>query len=464
MPGLRIPSSRRWLYLGPMHLRWLFVLIAPAVLLAQQAEWKVGLAAIDITPTEPVPMAGYAARRAPFEGVAQPLFAKALALEDRSGTRALLITADILGFTRSRSESICNQLMESDGITRSQVLLNASHTHSGPLVAGSMLTSVPESSQRKLLKYSETLDSKIVAAAQKALRDMRPARLSWGRGVAKFVMNRREPTERGVILGTNASGLADRTVPVLRVDAPDGSPRAVVFGASSHCTTLTGGNMLISGDYAGFAQEFVEARRPGVQAMFLTGCAGDANPHPRGTLDLARRHGSELAAEVSRVLESGDLAGINGPLRTAFQEVELPLEALARERIEAMHEGAPSYRRFFTQGALERLNQGRQLLRSYSAPFAVWQFGNDLTLVAFSGETVVDYVSLTERALGPLKLWISGYNNDVFGYLPTARILAEGGYETRGLYVDYGLFTPEVDGIVMRTVEGMAQDVGRLLQ
>lgn len=444
--------------------RWLLVLIAPAVLLAQQAEWSVGLAAIDITPTEPVPMAGYAARRAPFDGVAQPLFAKVLALEDRSGTRALLITADILGFTRSRSEAICKRLMDSDGIARHQVLLNASHTHSGPLVAGSMLTSVPEASQRKLRKYSEVLDNKIVAAAREALRDMRPARLSWGNGVAKFVMNRREPTERGIVLGTNASGPADRTVPVLRIDAPDGSPRAVVFGAGSHCTTLTGGNMLISGDYAGFAQEALEARRPGVQAMFLTGCAGDANPYPRGTLDLARRHGSELAAEVSRVLEGGDLAAIRGPLRTTYREVELPLESLSKERIEAMHEGAPSYRRFFTKGALERLRQGEQLLRTYSAPFALWQFGTDLTLVAFSGETVVDYVVLTQRALGPLKLWISGYNNDVFGYLPTTRILAEGGYETRGLYVDYGLFTPGVEAIVMRSIEGMAQEAGRWVQ
>lgn len=444
--------------------RWLFALIAPAALLGQQPDWSVGLAAIDITPTEAVPMAGYAARRAPFEGVAQPLFAKALALEDRSGTRALLITADILGFTRSRSAAISKRLLESDGIARHQVLLNASHTHSGPLVAGSMLTSVPEASQRKLRQYSEVLDDKIVAAARKALRDMRPARLSWGRGVAKFVMNRREPTERGIILGTNASGPADRTVPVLRVDAPDGSPRAVVFGAGSHCTTLTGGNMLISGDYAGFAQEFLEARRPGVQAMFLTGCAGDANPYPRGTLDLARRHGTELATEVSRVLESRDLAAVRGPLRTAYREVELPLETLSKERIEAMHEGAPSYRRFFTAGALDVLGQGRQLPRTYSAPFALWQFGKDLTLVAFSGETVVDYVVLAQRALGPLKLWISGYNNDVFGYLPTARILAEGGYETRGLYVDYGLFTPDVEAIVMHSIEGMAQEAGRWVQ
>ncbi len=443
-----------------MRLILVALLAVPTFLLGQPADWRVGLAAVDITPGEPVPMAGYASRRAPFEAVAQPLFAKAMAIEDRDGSKALLITADLLGFTKERSESIHQRLRQSDGLKRDELLLNASHTHAGPLVAGSMLTSVPEASRRKLEAYIGDMERKIVAVAQKALRDLRPARLSWGRGVAKFVMNRREFTERGVILGTNASGPADRTVPVLRVGGADGRPRAVVFGAGSHCTTLTGRNMLISGDYAGYAQEFLEKRRPGVQAMFLTGCAGDANPHPRGTLDLARRHGSELAEEVERVLQQA-LETVAGPLRTEFQQVELPLIEHTRRQIEEMQSNAPSYRRFFTQGALAKLDQGKSLLRSYRAPFALWQFGSDLTLVGFSGETVVDYVRLTEQALGPLKLWVSGYNNDVFGYLPTTRILQEGGYETRGLYVDHGLFQPGVEQVVMRAIEAMAQRAGR---
>ena len=406
-------------------------------------------------------MGGYASRRAPFEAVDQPLFAKAMAIEGGDGAKALLITADLLGFTSERSESICRALRESDGLAREQILLNASHTHAGPLVAGSMLQSVPEDSRRRLRAYIAELESKVVAAAQKALRDLRPARLSWGRGVAGFVMNRREFTDRGVILGTNASGIADRTVPVLRVDGADGRPMAVVFGAAAHCTTLTGRNMLISGDYAGYAQEFLEARFPGIQAMFLTGCAGDANPHPRGTLDLARRHGSELAEAVEQVVR-GSLAPVRGPLKTAFHRVELPLVEHSREQIERMQAGAPSYRRFFADGALAKLDRGQSLLRAYPAPFALWQFGSDLTLVALSGETVVDYVSLTQQALGPLKLWISGYSNDVFGYLPTTRILQEGGYETRGLYVEYGLFQQGVERFVIQALEEMARKVGRL--
>lgn len=444
-----------------MRLLQALLLCIPGLALSQPADWRVGLASVDITPAEPIPMSGYASRRAPFEAVAQPLYAKAMAVQDREGNRAVLITADLLGFTRERSEAICSRLEASDGLSREQVLLNASHTHAGPLVSGSMMASAPEASREAIGRYIGVMEDKIVSAAQKALLDLRPARLDWGRGVAQFVMNRREFTERGVILGTNASGPADRTVPVLRVTGEDGSPRAVVFGAGSHCTTLTGGNMLIAGDYAGYAQEFLEARRPGIQAMFMTGCAGDANPYPRGTLDLARRHGSELAGAVQEVL-AGSLAPVRGPLRTRLQMVDLPLEPHTPGQIEEMEPGAPSYRRFFTQGALAKLDRGEPLLESYSAPFALWQFGSDLTLVAFSGETVVDYVRLTQEALGPLKLWVSGYANDVFGYLPTSRILREGGYETRGLYVEYGLFRPGVEDIVMEAIRSMARSAGRL--
>lgn len=163
------------LYLASMQVRWLIALVVPFALLSQAAEWKVGLASVDISPSEPVPMAGYASRRAPFEAIAQPLFAKALAIEDRDGTRALLITADLLGFTHERAEAICARLRESDGLARHQVLLNASHTHSGPLVAGSMLTSVPEADRERPQRYVNVLEDKIVAAALKALHGCRGA-------------------------------------------------------------------------------------------------------------------------------------------------------------------------------------------------------------------------------------------------------------------------------------------------
>ena len=109
------------------------------------------------------------------------------------------------------------------------------------------------------------------------------------------------------------------------------------------------------------------------------------------------------------------------------------------------------------------MDQGKTLPEHYTAPFALWQFGQDLTLVGYSGEPVVDYVAMAEKALGPLNLWVAGYCNDVYGYLPSARVLAEGGYETRGLYVGIGLFAPDVQNVVVRAITEMALIAGRTM-
>src|SRR5207253_1208311 len=138
----------------------------------------------------------------------------------------------------------------------------------------------------RTVAYTRQLQDKLVELVAQALAHMEPARLSWGTGVVHFVMNRREFTPNGVILGVNPRGLADRSVPVLRVDSVDGKPRAVLFGAATHNTTLTGDNYEVSGDYAGFAQAYVHERYPSAQAMFILGCAGDSNPYPRGTMEL----------------------------------------------------------------------------------------------------------------------------------------------------------------------------------
>lgn len=442
----------------------LAALAAPLASRAQQSptEWKVGLASTKITPAEPIMMAGYASRKTPSEGVETDLFAKAMAFEDREGHKALLVTADIIGFPGEISESIAARLKQSSGIPREAVLLNGSHIHTGPVVAVGRSSEFPEEYRERIREYAKEFEDKIVAIGEQALASLKPAGISWSAGVAHFVMNRREFTRRGVILGVNPRGIADRTVPVMRVEGEGGELMAVLYGAATHNTTLTGEHMKLDGDYAGYSQAYLEQRFPGVQAMFMLGCAGDSNPYPRGTTEYSKAHGKALGEEVARVLE-GKFQPVTGPIRTQFLMVDLPLERFSRQDIEKLAEGAPSYRKFFTDGALETLAGGGSLATSYKAPFGLWQFGDSLTLVAFSGETVVDYALLTEKSLGPLNLWIAGYANDVYGYLPTARILEESGYETRGLYAGYGLFPPETEQVVMRAIVDMARAAGRKL-
>jgi hypothetical protein len=222
--------------------------------------------------------------------------------------------------------------------------------------------------------------------------------------------------------------------------------------------------MQISGDYAGFAQAYVHEKYPKVQALFMIGCAGDANPYPRGTMELARKHGNALGEEVCRVLET-KLKPVNGPLKIAFARVDLPLNTtLSREELQKLAANKRDIRSFCAAQMLAELDKGEKLLTHYTCPLTVWQFGDDLTLVGLSGEVVVDYVPLLEKALGPNKLWVAAYCNDVFGYLPSARVISEGGYETRGLYSGgAGFFDPKAEEVLVRKIRELAKEAGRKL-
>jgi hypothetical protein len=427
------------------------------------SEWRAGVAAVKITPEVAVPMAGYGSRTRPSEGVVSDLYAKVLALTDASGQRAVWITTDLIGLRGEVAEQICLQIGERTGLHRSQILINSSHTHTGPAVADSDIPAyfIPPESAPLIHAYREMLQDRIVEAVMQALARLEPAELSSGTGVVSFAANRRELED--LPHGSHVDGPVDRTMPVLRVSSRDGSVRAVVFGAATHNTTLTGGEYRISGDYAGFAQEYVQSHLPGAQAMFVLGFAGDSDPRPRGTLDLARQHGETLGREVLRVLDT-KLRPLHGPLNLQFGYADIPLAAAPpRAEIQKMtEEGSPLWRAQVATWMLDLLDKGQPLPTHYRAPIAVWQFGGGLTLVALSGEVVVDYTSLIEKAIGSAHLWLSAYNNDVFGYLPSARVLAEGGYETRGVvHGGPGFFSPEAQDVVVARVRELAEQAGR---
>ena len=110
----------------------IFGLFAFGTIRPSSAQWKVGLASAKISPSEPVRMSGYASRTQPSQGIALDLYAKALALEDASGRRAVLVTSDVIGFRGKLADVICEQITAQTGLNRHQILLNSSHTHTGP--------------------------------------------------------------------------------------------------------------------------------------------------------------------------------------------------------------------------------------------------------------------------------------------------------------------------------------------
>src|SRR5688572_33099629 len=105
---------------------------------AAVGEWKAGVARVRITPEEPLWMSGYAARDKPAEGTLHDLWAKALALDDGHGRRAVLVTLDLCGIDRSLSRRACERIERQHDLERSAVALNVSHTHTGPVVGSNL--------------------------------------------------------------------------------------------------------------------------------------------------------------------------------------------------------------------------------------------------------------------------------------------------------------------------------------
>jgi hypothetical protein len=427
------------------------------------ADFQAGVARVKITPSQPFWMSGYAARTRPSEGVEQELWAKALALLDGESAPVVIVTTDLIGLPRAISDEVAERVRERFRVERPRLVLSASHTHCGPAVRKNLavLYDFSEEDRRRVDAYGAELADELVEVAGSALGSLAPARLSFGRGSVGFAVNRREPTPEGFKIGVNPNGPVDHDVPVLRVEAEDGSLRAVLFGYACHNTTLGGDFYRMGGDYAGYAQAAIEDAHPGATALFVMLCGGDQNPNPRGALDLARRHGHALAAEVSRVLAAKRDA-VRPPIRAALEVVSLDFAPHTRATFEQEAASPDPFRQRRARLMLAAYDEARPV-RSTPYPVQAIRFGRDVTLLALAGETVVDYALRVKRELPGESLIVAGYCHDVMGYIPSRRVLREGGYEAVENTIYYGLpgpFAETVEDRVMAAVHEVAKRVG----
>jgi hypothetical protein len=463
--SLRLNQGRGMLTLRALSIPGKQVMDLWAVVLTSAAaagpapRWNAGTASVVITPTEPTWMAGYASRTKPSEGKFQDLFAKALALEDPAGARAVIVTLDLIGVPRALRDAVEKQVFQKYGLRAEGLLMNASHTHSGPVVrSGKTFYGLSPADQQRVDRYAAGLQEKLVALVGRAIANMSPARLGYSHARAGFAMNRRLPTKNGYQNSPYADGPVDHDVPVLRVEGPDGKLRAILFGYACHNTTLA--LYQFCGDYAGFAQQHLEQSHPAVTALFMIGCGGDQNPYPRGTVELAQQHGRTLAAAVDAALLPQPRP-LTGPLRMAMVDVPLDFAAVpSREALLQAQQKSNQYEKGHAARLLDALEKNGRLPASYSYPVQVIRFGDDLVLVALAGEVVVDYSLRLKRELAGPAVWIAGYSNDVFAYVPSARVLKEGGYEASGAVLYSALpsaFAPSLEERIVGKVRELVR-------
>ena len=428
------------------------------------AAMKAGVATVKITPQElPYFLSGYAARTKPAETVAQDLHAKALALEDTSGKRMVLVTIDLIGIPRDLRDEVAAGLRKSHRLDPQALILNCSHTHSGPAIRENLeiMFAFNEEHKEKTRRYREFLRKALTGVAGEALDRLQPASVSYGVGEADFAANRRVPWVRQAHPGLNAPAPVDHSVPILDVRKAGGKRIAVLFGYSCHNTTLTGEFLEFSGDYAGHAQAAIEKAYPGVTAMFLELCGGDQNPNPRSQKELAVQHGESLAEAVRAALAK-PLTPVDGKIRASFVTHRVPLQPRGKADIEAERGHKDVFHRRRAEWVLARMAKGEKV-DAVQYPAQAVRIGDDFVLVAMGGEVVVDYGLNIKRSMPGKRVIVAGYSNDVMCYIPTLRILREGGYEADDSMIYYGQtgpFTESVEEQVMGTVNAALKNVG----
>jgi hypothetical protein len=454
------------LFMCTLTLLCSFTLAVYSAIAAEDATWRVGTAQAKITPKELMWMGGFAARTKPAEGTLDDLWAKVLVLEAPDGGKAVLVTADLVGIPKWLYENLCRELGRRHGLTRSQLRFATSHTHSGPVLSDALQDIYPLDEQpRKLIAdYSGWLQQTILETVGKALASQEGATLWAGEGRATFAVNRRTNDEsklaQVLARGESPKGPSDFAVPVLVVKSPDGKLRTLVFGYAAHTSALTQ-NYLWSADYCGVTVAALEAKHPGASAMFWQGCGSDQSAAPRGTIELCRQRGQDLAVAVGAVLDK-PMRPVEPRLRAAFDFVSLDFgEQPTTTELETAAKGT-DYRARWARRLLAESATGKAFASGYPEyPVQVWKLGADQLWIALGGEVCVDYALRFKKEYGP-HTWIAGYANDVMAYIPSRRLWEEGGYQA-GAFDVYGLpanrWCPDIED---RIADAVARQMGKV--
>ncbi|WP_312907478.1 neutral/alkaline non-lysosomal ceramidase N-terminal domain-containing protein [Natronosalvus caseinilyticus] len=426
-------------------------------------EWRAGTASEVITPEESMRMAGFGAREEPSEGTLQDLHAKAIALEDENGTRFVAVGVEILAISRPLHAAVTDACEDRYDLPASNLLLNASHTHCGPVYRErkTEVFSLNDEERAQARAYAAYLEETLIDLVGEALATLSPASVTYSHARCGIAMNRRIPLEQGIGFQPYPDGPVDHDVPVLAIESPDDEMlRGILFGYACHPTSLFIREW--AGDWAGYAMEHLEEEYPDATAVFVQGCGGDQKAYPQRDLELTKHYGKSLATAVRGALVA-KRREVHGPLRCVKEEVDLEFEEPpSREELEAQLESEERYERRHAEHLLAELDEHGELPRTHPYPIQAIGFGGDLTMVALTGEVLVGYsLKLKERLPG--SLWVAGYSNNYMTYIPTVDDLFAGGYEAdRFVHLTElpAKFDHSVEDRVLSTATALARRVG----
>ena len=417
-------------------------------------EHRVGVAVVDVTPDYPVRLSGFGFRRAESEGVTQPIYAKAIALADDARGPAVIVCVDNLAIPWSMTQEVARRLADKAKVDPTRLAVTCTHTHTAPMLTGVTPTlfgtPIPPEHQKNIDRYTKELTDRIELAALNAIKDVRPAKLEFGLGAVDFAINRR-----------TKGGPVDHDLPLLAVKDPGGKLRAAYVSYACHCVTLS--NNRISGDWAGFVEEALRKNHPGAVALVSIGCGADSNPGSGVTgdkADVAAAQGAQIAREVHRLLGQS-LKPISAPPATKLGQVELMFDThpTRHEWEQRAKRGGEDAVGHHARVQLAKLDRGEKLQTSLPYPIQTWTFGDELAMVFLPGEVVVDYSLRLKREFDRNRLWVNAYSNDEPCYIPSERVLKEGGYEGADAMIYYDRPTRFAAGLEQKIIDEVRRQV-----
>ncbi|CAN7665943.1 neutral/alkaline non-lysosomal ceramidase N-terminal domain-containing protein [Paenibacillus sp. LjRoot56] len=390
---------------------------------------RLGVSKVDITPEFSVPLAGFAVRSelGAFEGVSHRLFARIFVFVtgDKDGDNdkcyAVLISADLIWWGSDRVPTLKRRIHERFGIAEDAILLHGTHTHSGPQTS-SLFTSYLGVMDEN---YIALLEHIVIGGIEAAFLQAEPVQIEQSSGYSPLGINR-----RGVVKSLPETGPADHELRVIRFRKVDGTTKGLFVHYACH-PVITRDNF-VSSEYIGVAMEAVEQFvGEGTVAAFLQGTCGDINPGDgeqviRGNNDVVMQVGNDFAECVINTLDKPMQQITPCDLQWRTTRVELPLKSLPeRSQLELTAQSSG------VLGEWSSLMLARLECLSPSIPLELIELklGEELSLLGMNAEVVVDY-GLYIKQISKGNVLPIGYTNGMFGYIPTAQQLIEGGYET----------------------------------
>jgi len=412
---------------------------------------KIGVAQIDITPSEPVWLVGYGDREHRSEGTYQPLRAGALLLHGREDS-ALLITADLIGYDLAFAAECKALLSDATGLLPRQIVLTATHTHCAPFFYPWIMPGHPEKN------YPLFLKERLVEVAQRAQGNARPGAISFSRGTSTFGVNRRRPDGKGgVSFAPHPDGAMDRDLDTLWCTDLQDRPIASLTFFGCHPTSL--GGYLIGGDYPGYLCRSIE-EETGVPALFATGCAGnirpwygeDPNHFARPTFDELAAAGRVLAQEVLATF--GDAVSVradNLRIDNAFHLLpyaNLPTSEALRESAESSD---PRRREWAVTMQVQR-SKG-PLPDGCPQEIQALHLDDEYCALFLGGEVLAEIGLHLKAILQPRTAIACAYANGLIAYVPSEETYDLGGYEVDGSYHLFIRPAPFVRDVESRIVQ-----------